>query len=119
VFITRHLRRAAQLLAIACALLVPAGAAYAAADPLLAQERYYMSFAAADEPQGPAAQEQYYSSYGDPKPLTAPQSPSPSRETPWIAIALSIAGALALVAVSTTQLRRIRVRRRRAAHTPA
>jgi hypothetical protein len=119
VFITRHLRRPAQLLAIACALLVPAGAAYAAADPLLAPERYYMSIASADEPQGPAAQEQYYSSYGDPKPLTAPQSPSPSRETPWIAIALSIASALAIVAVSATQLRRIRVRRRRAAHTPA
>src|SRR5215216_3287555 len=94
-FITRHLRRPAQLLAIACVLLVPAGAAYAAADPLLAPERYYMSFAPADEPQRPAAQEQYYSSYGDPKPLTAPQSPSLSRKTPWIAIALSIAGALA------------------------
>jgi peptidoglycan/LPS O-acetylase OafA/YrhL len=118
VFITRHLRRPAQLFAIACALVVPAGAAYAAADPQLAQERYYMSFAPADEPQGSAAQERYYSSYGDPKPLTAPQSP-PSSETPWIAIALSIAGALAIVAVSATQLRRIRVRRRRAAHTPA
>lgn len=116
-FITCHLRRPAQLIAIACALLVPAGAAYAAADPLLAPERYYMSFAPADAPQGPAAQEQYYSSYGDPRPLTAPQSPS--HDTPWIAIALSIAGALAIVAGTATQLRRIRVRRRRAAHTPA
>jgi hypothetical protein len=119
VFITPHLRRPAQLLAIACALLVPAGSAYAADDPLLATERYYMSFAPADEPQGLAAQEQYYSSYGDPKPLTAPQSPSPSREAPWIAISLSLAGALAIVAVSATQLRRLHVRRRRAAHTPA
>lgn len=118
-FITRHLRRLAHLLAIAGALLVPASAAYAAADPQLAPERYYMSFAPADEPQGTAAQEQYYSSYGDPKPLAPPQSPSPSRETPWIAIALSIAGALAIVAVTATQLRRIRVRHRRAAHTPA
>jgi hypothetical protein len=118
VFTTSHLRRPARLLAIACALLVPAGAANAAADPL-APERYYMSFAPADEPQGPAAQEQYYSSYGDPKPLSAPQSPPPSNDTPWIALTLSIAGALAIVAVSATQLRRIRVRRRRAAHTPA
>jgi hypothetical protein len=119
VFITRHLRRTAQPLAIACALLVPAGSAYAADDPHRATERYYMSYAPADEPHGPAAHEQYYSSYGDPKPLTAPQSPSPSPETPWIAIALSIAGALAIVAVGATHLRRIRIRRRQSAHTPA
>jgi hypothetical protein len=119
VFTTSHLRRSAQLLAIACALLVPAATANAAADPLRAPERYYMSFAPAEEPRGPVAQEQYYSSYGDPKPLSAPQSPPPSNDTPWIALTLSIAGALAIVAVSATQLRRIRVRRRRPAHTAA
>lgn len=105
--ITRCLRRSAQLCLLACALLVPAdaGVAFAAVDP-----KPY---------NGPAAQEQYYSSYGDPEALTAPQSPPASDETPWIAIALSVAGALAIAAVSAAQLQRVRLRRRRAAQTPA
>jgi hypothetical protein len=119
VSITRRLRRPAQLFAIACALLVPAtaGTAFAAADPR-AQERYYSSYRAADS--SPAhAQERYYSSYGEREPLSLPQSPAPSNETPWTPIALSIAAALAIVAVSATQLRRGRTRRARAARTPA
>ena len=114
--ITHRLRRPAQLLAIAGALLVPASAAHAANDPRLATERYYMSFAPADEPHGPAAQEQYYSSYGDPEPLPAAK---PSEPAPGLPIALSLAAALAIGAASATQVRRVRVRRRHPAHTPA
>ena len=118
--ITRHLRRAAQLCAIACALLVPAtsGAAFAAADPLLAQERYLASYGTPD-PSSALAQERYLSSYGAPEPLTPPQTPAPSNQMPWLTIALSITGALVVVAASATQARRVRIRRRRAAHTPA
>jgi hypothetical protein len=119
VSIIHRLRRPAQLCAIACVLLVPAmcGAAIAAAQPLK-EERHYSSYA---NPTSPPAQavEQYYSSYGDPEPLSPSQSPAPSNDPPWLLIALSIAGALAIVAASTTQLRRIRIRRRRAARTPA
>jgi hypothetical protein len=117
---SRHLRALAVLGLAATVALVALAPTGALARPLEdAATPANASFAPADEPQGPAAQERYYSSYGEPKPLTAPQSPPPSGETPWIAIALSIVGALAIVAVSATQLRRIRVRRRRAAHTPA
>ena len=61
------------------------------------------------------AQERYYSSYGDAKPLARPQSPSPSDDTHWLPIALAIAATLAAVALSAALLRRLRVRRRRAA----
>jgi hypothetical protein len=120
VSITRHLRRAAQLCAIACALLVPAtsGAAFAAADPLLAQERYLASYGTPD-PSSALAQERYLSSYGAPEPLTPSQTPAPSNQMPWLTIALSITGALVIVTASATQARRVRIRRRRAAHTPA
>lgn len=110
--ITPRLRRTARLCAVACALLAPgATGAVAAADPL-AQERYHMSYPT----DGPSsAEEQYYSSYGAPEPLT----PEPSDGTFWIPIAVSIAGALALAGASAMQLRRVHVRRRRAAHTAA
>jgi hypothetical protein len=65
------------------------------------------------------AQERYLSSYGEPEPLTLPQSPAPSHDTPWLPIALVIAGALVIVAASATQLRRLRVRRRRAVRSTA
>jgi hypothetical protein len=61
------------------------------------------------------AQERYYSSYGDPEPLTVPQSPARSSDTPWLPIALAIAATLAITAASATHLRRLRIRRRRAA----
>jgi hypothetical protein len=114
----RHLRALTLIGLAATAALAALAPTGALAGPLH-DAAANVSVAPADEPEGYAAQEQYYSSYGDPKPVTAPQSQSPSRETPWTAIALSIAGALAIVAVSATQLQRIRVRRRRAAHTPA
>jgi hypothetical protein len=65
------------------------------------------------------AQERYFSSYGEPEPLTQPQSPAPSDDTPWLPIALAITGALVIVAASATQLRRLRLRRRRAVRSTA
>jgi hypothetical protein len=110
VSITHSFRRPAQVCAIACALLAPATAASAAADPL-AQERQYMSQPAAGPSQRPVAQEQYYSSYGDPEPLSAPPSPSPANETPWLPIALSAVLALAAAGVGASRFRRVRLRR--------
>lgn len=60
------------------------------------------------------AQERYYSSYGDPEPLSLPQPTAPYDETPWLPIAAFIAIALAIVAATATQLRRVRIRRRAA-----
>ena len=65
------------------------------------------------------AQERYYTSYGEPEPLTRPQSPVPSDDTPWLPIALSITAGLVIVATSGTQLRRLRLRRRRATRSAA
>jgi hypothetical protein len=82
-----------------------------------AQARYYSFY---DQPQttdaraaAALAQERYYSSYGEPPPLTLPQSPAPSPDTPWLPIALSTAIALALAAATARQ-----VHRRRAARVP-
>jgi hypothetical protein len=61
------------------------------------------------------AQERYYSSYGEPEPLTLPQTGAPSDDTPWLPIALSIAIAAALVAGGATQVHRLRDRARVAA----
>jgi hypothetical protein len=108
--------------ALACALLVSAIGGVAAArasDAARAQERYYSSYG---EPRpidvgtaAAGAQERYYSSYGKPEPLTPPQSPSPSDDMPWLPIALSIAITLVVATAGATHLRRLRVRRRRAA----
>jgi hypothetical protein len=65
------------------------------------------------------AQERYYMSYGEPEPLTRPQSPVPSDDTPWLPIALSITAGLVIVATSATQLRRLRLRRHRATRSAA
>jgi hypothetical protein len=111
VSITRSFRHPAQVCAIACALLAPAATASAAADPL-AQERQYMSQPGAGPSQEPVPQEQYYSSYGEPEPLSAP--PAPANETPWLPIAISAALAMALAAVGASRFRRVRVRRRAA-----
>ncbi len=57
-------------------------------------------------------QAQYYSSYGEPEPLSVPESPAPSDNTPGLAIALSVAALLAIVAgVVAIRLRLHRVRR--------
>jgi hypothetical protein len=98
-----------------------------AVDRALAQERYYVSYGqstATDDNVTPAAdfaraQERYYTSYGEPEPLTRPQSPVPSDDTPWLPIALSITAGLVIVATSATQRRRLRLRRRRATRPAA
>jgi hypothetical protein len=54
----------------------------------------------------PSPEERYYSSYGDPEPLTAPQAPEPSAATPWAVLAASIAGAGTLVLLGVIVLRR-------------
>jgi hypothetical protein len=110
VSIPHSFRRPTQLCAIACALLAPAAAASAASDPL-AQERQYMSQPAAAS----VPQEQYYSSYGEPQPLSAPQPAAGPDETPWLPIAISAALALAVGVASPSLFRRVRVRRRAAA----
>jgi len=104
VYTARRINRPAIVCALACALLASATSGTAAARP----NQYTHASAA-------LAQERYYSSYGEPAPLTAPQPPAPSDDTPWLLIGLSIAAALAIAAASATQLRRLRIRRRRAA----
>lgn len=117
--ITHRLRRSAALCALLCAALVPAtaGVALAAPDPL-AQERYYSSHGTPDS-SAALAQERYLSSYGEPEPLTLPQSPAPSDDTPWLPIALASTAALTIVAASATQRRRLRLRHRHAARSTA
>ena len=122
----RRTHRPAIVCALACALLASTlggpPAARASTGPqtasALAQERYYSSYgnpATTDAGSSAAqAQERYYSSYGEPEPLTLPQSPAPTDDTPWLPIALAIAVALTVAAASTTQLRRLRIRRRAA-----
>ena len=88
--------------AIVCALLASALTSVA---PAGANER---TQAAA------LAQERYYSSYGEPEPLTGARSPQPSDDTPWLPIALSVTVGLAIVAASATLARRLRIRRRAA-----
>lgn len=61
------------------------------------------------------AQERYYSTHGEPEPLTFAEAPTPDKDTPWLPIALAIAATLTIVAASATHLRRLRIRRRRTA----
>ncbi len=105
------------LTALACALLVLAPSGMASPAPqassealrsreaLLSQERYLSSFGS-DPATVPSPEERYYSSYGDPEPLTAPQAPEPSAATPWATLAASIAGAGTLVLLGVIVLRR-------------
>jgi hypothetical protein len=62
------------------------------------------------------AQERYYSTYGEPEPLTLPQSPAPGDDTPWLPIALALAVAV-LLTTTATQVRRLRLRGRAARAT--
>jgi hypothetical protein len=90
----RRIHHPAIACALACALLVAAlggtAAARSSTDAAIA---------------APLAQERYYSSYGEPEPLTVPQSPAPSDDTPWGSIAIALAIMLALAEASTTGLR--------------
>jgi hypothetical protein len=131
---TRRIHRPAILTAFACALLVSAISGPAAARPqqdlrspdardagrtsslagTTSTPRQNLRSPDARDVEIALAQERYYSSYGEPEPLTLPQSPIPSDDTPWLPIALSIASALVIVAASAIQLRRLRLRRRHA-----
>ena len=101
-FTVSRLRINAALVAVACALLIPTGAAFAAGDPP-AQEAYYSSYATPDDARS-LAREAYYSSYD------LPQSPAPSKD-PWLPIALATTGVLIIAGVGATQVRRLRFRR--------
>ena len=107
-----RIRTTAVLLAVACAVLVPGGAAFAADEPP-AQEQYYSSYATPDESQA-LAREAYYSSYGEPQWPALSDSQAPADDAPWL-IGLALAGTLVVVAVTATQARRLRFRRRQAA----
>ena len=58
------------------------------------------------------AQERYYSSYGEPEPITAPLAPAPPDDTPWLTIALAATVALAAASIAAIHRRRLRLRRR-------
>jgi hypothetical protein len=112
------LRRIAALTgAIACVASAPAVAAdQREIDRALAQERAYMSAGGADA--AARAQEAYYSSYGDPEPITRATPGEPGGgDVPWAVIVLGAGGAVALAG---TSLRVVRTRRRdRTAEVPA
>jgi hypothetical protein len=58
------------------------------------------------------AQERYYSTYGQPEPISAPFAPAPSDGTPWLTIALAAAVALATTSIAAIHRRRLWLRRR-------
>jgi hypothetical protein len=137
-FYASRIRRSALLGALTCALLAATTGDVAAQTPddaaiarALAQERSYMGVAneeavdsvpshestvtrSAAGPQLTAAQaqERYYSSYGEPEPITAPLAPAPANRTPWLTIALAAAAALAAGTIAAIHRRRLRLRRR-------
>jgi hypothetical protein len=115
--VTRWIRRTAIITAIACATVTSAMSGVALAGPIeraLAQEKYYMGGdPERPKPSGAIAQERYYSTYGEPEPLTVSQSPAPSDEFPWAPIA-AVGTVLVLAAAGATQIGRLRARRRTA-----
>ena len=97
--------RTALVSVLACFALLVATSAPAVADDHWRHSQSQIGDA-------PLTQEQYYSSYGEPDPLTVSQSPAPSDDTPWPTIALTVAALLAIVAsVVAIRHRRHRVRR--------
>lgn len=136
-FDASRLRRSAILGALACALLAATTTAVAAAaaqpndgahcrvqlgaglpfvpcphDPNPQHESTLTP--SDDSPQLTAAQaqERYYSSYGEPEPITAPLAPAPTNNTPWLTIALAAAVALAAASIAAIHRHRLRLRRR-------
>ena len=114
VFSARRIHRPAIMSVFACALL-----ASAISGPTAAQAQQDLRDPDARAVANALAQERYYSSYGEPKPLSPPHAPAPSDDTPWLPIALSITAALTIAAASATRLRRLRIPRRRAARGTA
>ncbi len=133
-FDASRFRRSAILSALACALLAATTTAVAAAqtndhmhcrvqlgaglpfvpcphDPGPQHESTLTS--SDDSPQLTAAQaqERYYSSYGEPQPITATLAPAPTHHTPWPTITLAAAVALAAASIAAIHRRRLRLRR--------
>ena len=134
-FNASRLRRSAILGALACALLTATTTAVAAAAqpnddancrvqlgaglPSVpcyherdAQHKSTLTPSAdSPRPTAPLAQERYYSSYGEPEPITAPLAPAPPT-TPWLTIALAATVALAAASIAAIHRRRLQLRRR-------
>jgi hypothetical protein len=132
---SRIRRRSAALSALACALLAATTVDVAAAaqtndDALLravrAQQCYYESCpeekSTGTRPYSSPitaaqAQERYYSTYGEPEPITAAIAPAPGNGTPWLTIALAATIAPAAASIAAILRRRLRLRRRLARAT--
>jgi hypothetical protein len=130
----RRLRRTAILGALTYALLAAATTAFAAAqtndapcrvqlgaglgfvpchhDPDSQHKSTLNPFADSPLLTAAEAQERYYSSYGEPEPITAPLAPAPTNHTPWLTIALVATTALAAASIAAIHRRRLRLRRR-------
>ena len=123
-----RLRRSATLGALACALVAATTSEVAAARPnddallraVRAQQCYYESCPELesipirpDNPRmnGAQAQEHYYSTYGEPEPITAPVAQAPDNGTPRLTIALAAIVALAAASIAVISRRRLRLRR--------
>jgi hypothetical protein len=132
-FNASRLRRSAILGALACALLAASTGAAAAQPnddaPCRVQlgaglpfvpcshdgSRHKSTLARSDDSPGltaAQAQERYYSTYGEPEPITAPLAPAPTNGTPWLTIALAATLALATASIAAIHRRRLRLRRR-------
>ncbi len=109
---SHRIRRTAVLGALGCTLLGSAGSGVAAAQAdresrvaaAEEQAQYYASQPGVET----HPQAQYYASFGEAEPLTLPQSPAPSDDTPWLVLALGSTAAVATVSVAALQRRRLR-----------
>ena len=80
-----------------------------------AQQRYYArgeTEPTTDQLVWAEAKERYYTSYGEPEPITASVAPASPGDPPWPAIALAALAALAAVSIAAIHRRRLRLRRR-------
>ena len=130
-FTASRLRRSAILGALSCALLAATTGAAAAQPnddahcrvqlgaglpfvpcPHRADTVHKATLTRSDDSQrltAAQAQARYYSSYGEPEPITAPLAPAPANHTPWLTIALA-AVALASASIAAIHRRRLRLR---------
>ena len=106
-FTSRRVTRALALAATSTAMAATSGVAAAAPNPEPVQSR--SADPGADVNRALAA-EQYYSSYGDPRP-TANSKPRSTGDTAWPIIGLVGAGGMLLALGSGTAIRKIHVRR--------
>jgi LPXTG-motif cell wall-anchored protein len=109
-------RRVTRAIALACAsAAMAASSGVAAAAPIQEPVQPRSAEPGADVDRALAA-EQYYSSYGNPRP-TAPSKPLSTGETEWPIIGLVGAGGMLLALGSGTAIRKNRIRRRTAGVT--